>query len=419
MRREKNSMAKDKDSVLDDIFANDPMGLLEVKPQRSKAQSSDERLINSFEEINVFFDSKKRVPEASTADINEYQLYSRLKGINESTDKINLLREYDRHQLLKISVDVIAEDQSNYKASKEIDSIDDLLESDDIGLLSEKDDIFDFNNVPKDYQRASSDFIAKRKPCPNFSEYEPLFKQVHKDLLDGNRKILKFRQGNLKEENFYIHNGVMFLLVKINIEQQEHYKPDGTRVREDGRTLCIFENGTQSNMLKRSVEKILYENGQTISAHKDEGVKKLERELENITEEDSSTGYIYVLKSKSANPEIRNIEDLYKIGFSKNKTQKRIQDAEKQATYLMSDVELVSEWQCFNMNPQKFEKLIHQVFGHTCLDISVKDSRGKEHKPREWFIVPIHVIEDAVDKIISGEIVDYKFNNLTQCIEKI
>ena len=49
--------------------------------------------------------------------------------------------------------------------------------------------------------------------------------------------------------------GYLFLLESITYERDDHYKEDGTRVRKDGRTRCIFENGTESNILKRSVDK--------------------------------------------------------------------------------------------------------------------------------------------------------------------
>ena len=99
--------------------------------------------------------------------------------------------------------------------------------------------------------------------------------------------------GNLREGAYYVHNGVLFLLEEIQITKKEHYREDGTRVREDGRTRCIFENGTVSNMLKRSVEKILYANGQVVSENIEKVNEKFIEKFSNITDEDEEAGFIY------------------------------------------------------------------------------------------------------------------------------
>ena len=67
------------------------------------------------------------------------------------------------------------------------------------------------------------------------------------------------------------------------------------------------------------------------------------------------------------------------------------------------------------MNPQKLEQLLHNFFGNSCLELDIFDEKGKRHTPREWFIVPIEVIEQSIELIISGKIVNYKFDaeNLT------
>ena len=62
------------------------------------------------------------------------------------------------------------------------------------------------------------------------------------------------------------------------------------------------------------------------------------------------------------------------------------------------------------MNAQKFEQLIHQFFGNSCLDVDVFDKNGVRHSPREWFIVPMNVIEEAISLINSGEIINYRFD---------
>ena len=215
--------------------------------------------------------------------------------------------------------------------------------------------------------------------------------------------------GNLREETYYVHNGVLFLLEEINIDRKDHYKKDGTRVREDGRTKCIFENGTQSNMLKRSVEKILYANGKVVSENIEKVNESFIEKFSAITDEDEAAGYIYVLRSKSKDQRIIEIDNLYKIGYSKVEVEERIKNAEKDPTYLMAPVKIITSWKCYNMNPQKLEQLLHNFFGKSCLNVDIFDDKKRRHTPREWFIAPIDVIEQAIELIISGEVIKYKY----------
>ena len=231
-------------------------------------------------------------------------------------------------------------------------------------------------------------------------------------MASGKRKLVDFKQNNLREGVYYVHNGILFLLEKINISQKEHYKPDGKRIREDGRTRCIFENGTESNMLKRSVEKILYANGQVVTENED-GVAAT---FAAIAEEDLQTGFIYVLKSKSTNSAIRQIANLYKIGFSKTEVEERIKNAKEEPTFLMADVQVITYFSCYNLNPQKLEQLLHNFFGKSCLEIDIFDKKGVRHTPREWFIAPLNSIVQAIDLIQSGEIMKYRYDAFNQQI---
>lgn len=410
--------SSEKYSSLDDVFNDDEFHLVEEKKKESSSRTADERLIDSYEEIQQFVRKHGKEPEPNTSNISEYQLYSRLKGIRDDPEKIDQLNEYDSENLLP-SIEVSEPSSPNYKTSSKPESLDDILEDEDLDLISGDDEgLFDFKHVPKEDQRASADFVARRKPCKDFEKFEHLFEMVQKDLAAGKRKLTDFKQGNLREGSYYVHNGILFFLAEINITRKEHYKPDGTRVREDGRTRCIFENGTESNMLKRSVEKILYANGKVVTENVDETNKEFLENFNVITDEDKETGYIYVLKSKSNREEIKSIPNLYKIGYSNIEIPERIKNAEKEATYLYAPVEFIAGWQCYNMNPQKFEQLLHNFFGSACLNIDVFDENGRRYTPREWFIAPLDVIRQAVELVITGNIVQFKYNPATEAIEK-
>ena len=402
----------DKDKVLDNIFNNDPLGLLNFKPKNSNARTAAERLLASFQEINNFVDSNGNEPKANPSNISEFQLYSRLKNLKEDETKIGLLKEHDIHNLLPVlEFNQVNESQAEYSKPKEINSIDDLLSDDSMDILGgDLEGLFDFKHTPKDYERANADFIARRKLCKDFDKYEPTFIEVQKDLANGKRKLIEFKEDNLREGDFYVHNGVLMLLEKVNISQDEQSFTSGKRIRKDGRTKCIFENGTESNMLYRSLAKILYVNGRVVTQNIDKVNEEFVEKFSNITNEDEEVGYIYVLKSKSKDERITSIQNLFKIGYSKTDVEERIKNAEKEPTYLMAPVGVQGAWKCFNMNPQKLEQMLHNFFGSSCLELDVFDEKGKRHTPREWFIAPIEVIEQAIELIINGKIVNYKFD---------
>lgn len=388
----------DKDKKLQELLDNDPLGLLNVKPSNSPARNEDERLVASFEEISAFFEQHKREPKADNG-IQEHQLFARLNSIRESAIKSEMLTDYDIHGLLN-------------NEPKEPISIEDLMDNDPLGLLDDETaGLFELKNIAlTDKSRAETDFVARRKPCKDFSKYEHLFKGVQKDLKEGKRKLVEFKLGNLRQGAYYVHNGVLFFLEKIEIDKKDHYRPDGTRVREDGRTRCIFENGTESKMLKRSVEKILYANGQAVTENADQSNEDFVEKFNNITAEDEEAGFIYILKSKSEKQEIKEIHNLFKIGYSKTTVEDRIKNAAQEPTYLMADVRIVMAYKCYNMNPQKLEQLLHSFFGNSCLEIDVFDKVGNRHTPREWFIAPLSIIEQVIHYIILGDIIHYKYD---------
>jgi hypothetical protein len=390
-------MQMDKFQTLEDIFANDQFDILNVKPKVSSARNADERLLASFGEVNDFFAKYNKEPQPNPGNISEFQLYSRLKSIRADIEKMQSLEEQDIHGLLNFEV-------------KKINSIDDIFNDDAFDLLDDDSDLFDFKHTPKDYERTATDFVARRKPCKDFDKYEILFKDIQKDLSDGKRKLVDFKEDNLREGDFYVHNGVLMLLENINITQEEQTYSSGKRLRKDGRTRCVFENGTESNMLYRSAAKILYANGKVVTQNMDKVNENFIERFSNITDEDAAAGYIYVLRSKSKDERIIAIDNLYKIGYSKVEVEERIKNAKKDPTYLMAPVKIITSWKCYNMNPQKLEQLLHNFFGKSCLNIDVFDEKKRRHTPREWFIAPIDVIEQAIELIISGEVVKYSYD---------
>lgn len=392
----------DKKKILDDIFSNDPFGLLVVK-STSSPKTEDQRLVQSFEDINEFYKINNREPQ-QVNDVNERNLYARLQGIRTNSKKVDSLKKYDVNNLLYIP------------ESQELESIDDIFSSDPFGILGGSDEgLFDFKNVPNKEEmekRMETDFVARRKPCKDFDKYEPLFKQVQSELKTGARQLVKFNELNMQEKTFYVQNGMLVYLEKIfDISKDKNSKLDG-------RIYCVFENGTESNMLYRSLGKALYENGSAVTHSVDTDEIELFKNAQVITDEDNSTGFVYVLSSLSNDPKIKEIQHLYKIGYSTIPVNDRIKNAEKEPTYLMAPVKLEAEYQTYNMNTQKFEQLLHNFFGSACLNVDVYDSKGKRHIPQEWFIAPIHIIDRVVDLILQGEIMNYIYHLQSESIVK-
>lgn len=150
-------------------------------------------------------------------------------------------------------------------------------------------------------------------------------------------------------------------------------------------------------------------NGRVISEPIDKSIQR----LHTITEDDTKTGYIYVLKSLSKDSKIQSIDNLYKIGFSSTPIEERIKNAEQEPTYLMSRVHLCMSVECYNMNPQKFEKIIHTFFGKSCINLDIFDKEGRRHSPREWFSVSLETIEQAIDLIVEGDILNHNYDSHT------
>ncbi|NNK23398.1 MAG: GIY-YIG nuclease family protein, partial [Winogradskyella sp.] len=284
-----------KKKTLEDIFNDDAFGILDSKPKNSNVKSEDERLIESFQEINAFFEKNNREPEAT--NVSEFKLLSRLKALRHDANKVEILKTYDTHNLLN--------------TKEEIKSVAEILNDDDLGILDTDEtlSIFKLQHVKSASERAETDFTARRKAMSNkdFAPYETQFKKVHKELREGKRKLKEFKdvEQNLYKGNYYVVDGILLYLEDDGLQKRKL----GDSERKDGRTTIIFENGTKSNMYYRSLSKSLYNNGSIVSDTDKESEDELFKNAHIVSEEDVQTGWIYVLRSKSTNPEIASIED--------------------------------------------------------------------------------------------------------------
>lgn len=403
-------MNSDKKKIsLDDIFNDDEFGLLETTTKTSNLKTADQRLIDSFEEINVFIDKNNREP--STSSMSEYGLLARLKNIRANEPQKISLKPYDRHNLLG-------------EVEMPKTSIEDILDDDEFGLLDTDSDlsIFKYRHISKEDERERADFIASRKPLKeaDFKPYEAMFQQVHKEIKEGKRQIKPFHniEKNLHIGDFYLIDGVMLYLKEAKLEKTVWEQKSGNRERIEGRTFTIFENGTYSNMLYRSLGKQIQKNGKLITNTEEKMESDLYINAGMVKEEDIQTGWVYILKSKSNHRDISVIKDLYKIGFSSTPIEERIKNAKNEATYLFADVTKVESFALYNRNADKLEQLLHRFFALACLNIDLYNDKGQRATPREWFVVPLDVIRKAIELILNEQIINYKYDVAHKIIVK-
>lgn len=379
---------------LDRILKEDPLGLLKIST--SKPITPDQRLIDSFNEINNFIDLNGREPEEST-DISERKLFSRLSALKKDFDKATILKEFDKHHLLE--------------NVKEIQTVEDILANDILGIINDDpENIFNLKNIP--LKKNQTDFVARRKPCKNFPKYEHNFKKIQNEIKTGKRKLIPFKEAHLQEGRYYILDGILSYLEKIEKEIIKEFndKSQGKRKRRDPRIRCIFENGLESNMYLRSFQKELYNNGRTVIDTNEETLEIFNQNLGQVTGADKITGYVYILSSLSEDPRIKSLKNLYKIGYCTTTVEERIKNAENDPTFLMAPVKIISSYKVFNLSPKKIEDIIHYFFRERCLEIKVTDNSRLNRNPKEWYVAPLGIIEQSIQLIINNEISNYHYD---------
>lgn len=394
---------------LDAIFDDPEFNSIEYQKKSASVKTDEDRLIDSFEEINTFFDKNKREPNQSS--MSEYGLMAKLKNFRENEAQKKVLKPFDRFNLLGF----VEIETQTIESVFDDEAFKDLTSSDSL-------DIFKFKHTPRPEDRAEADFVAQRKAMKEkeFEKYEVLFHKVHKEIKEGKRKILPFTniEKNLHVGDFYLMNGIMLYLENVNLKREQDNLKESTLRRKDGRTRIIFENGTLSNMLYRSLSKSLYSNNGKMITEPDDSVENdLFVNTGLVKEEDIQSGWIYVLKSKSTNSQIANIKDLYKVGFASNSVDERIKNARHEATYLFADVQKVATYKVYNRNADKLEALLHRFFANACLDIDLFNEKGQRLNPREWFVVPFEVIEETIQLILNENIVNYEYDPVAKKIK--
>ena len=369
------------------IFDSDDEGLLDT-PEKPPGLTAVDRLERSFLEIVDFCREHGHAPRSDTREIAERKLGARLDGILANEKKLLVLKHLD-------DVGLLSDPQPPA-------SLVDLLEGDEMDLLRDDTGVLDTSDLPTRVQRNEPDEIAQRVKSLDFDRFEPLFQQKHAELAEGVAKLVKFGGlGQIVEGAFFVLSGVMVFVAEVG-------KPETSASgRTKQRLRCIFENATESSMYRQSLSTRLYE---------EDGYAVVQADVNSVLSEGEATGYIYVLRSLSDDPQIVGIEHLHKIGFSRGPVEKRIANAERQPTYLMAPVELVASYRTYDLKTSALEHLLHRVFSEVRLNVSQAGKDGRVYEVSEWFVVPLSVIDRAIDLISSGDIVDYEYDPIARAL---
>ena len=387
----------DKREELLRLLGDDPLSLLDVPVVDNRQVQENSVLHNNFEEICDFVEEKGYEPSSNLNDVNEFKLYCRLKAIRSNPEMVKILLPSDILGLLR--------------DCKEL-TLDDVLSQDPLGLLDEDYDasILTLRNVSSS-GRINPDYVARRRKCKDFDEYKPLFDTLHEELESGKRKLVVYSPDRLKEGGFYVLNGILLYLKSIDGEVSRHDFSSGTRDRFDGRTVCVFDNGTMSDMLYRSLDKALQKDGYCIS-----DIIDIEHHEASINQEDQSNGYIYVLSS--LHPKFKGMDNIYKIGCTKSSVSERIKNSKNEATYLYADVEVVATYRCYNISVFDVEQAIHSFLDSVRLDIVIPDDEGNLQRPKEWFAVSLDIIEEIVQLLQDNSLSQYVYDKRSNKILK-
>ena len=361
-----------------------------AQPQKKKALSArEERIIAGFEEIQRFAEQHGRTPRhGEDLDIFERLYAVRLDRLREQQDCLELLAEYDHQGLLDGAEDLAS------GAADEMDDDDLLAELKELGGGK---DITELKHVRSSAEIRAAEEIASRDRCEDFEKFQPLFEKVEADLGNGVRKTIRFgRDAGINQGEFFILAGQT---VYVADKEAEFTTPQG---HVDARLRVIYSNGTESNLLLRSLQRALYKD--------DAGRRITDPDAgplfgDTWEDDDIESGTIYVLRSLSENPYIADHRELiHKIGVTGGKVEARIANAENDATYLLAAVDVVATYKLSGINRTKLEALFHRIFAPAQLDLTIQDRFGKPVKPREWFLVPLQVIDEAVQRVADGSI---------------
>ncbi len=356
----------------------------------------EERVIAGFEDIQRFYEQHGRAPQhGEDRDIFERLYAVRLDRLRALPECRALLAPFD-HQGLLGGAAVVAEPSPTY-------NVDELAA--ELAGVAGAGDITVLRHVRTSAEKRAAEEIADRIPCTDFETFRPLFERVQTEVKTGLRQSQPIGAGNraIEAGDFFVLDGITLYVAEVG----EPLKTTAGEV--DRRLRLIFANGTESNLLLRSLQRAFYNDPAARRLLSPEGGQlSFGGELEP---DDVESGTIYVLRSLSEHPYVAQHRDLiHKIGVTGGKVETRIADAERDATYLLAKVEVVATYKLAGINRTKMETVFHKLFASARLNITINDRFGNPVQPQEWFLVPVFVIDEVVERIKDGTITQYTYD---------
>lgn len=373
-----------------------------AEPEKKGGRSPrEERIIAGFEEIQRFVEKHGRAPQHG----EERDIFERLYAV-----RLDRLRALDECRTLLAPLDSqgLLSGAKTAAAPRETIDEDELMA--ELAGVAGDTAITELRHVRASSERRAAEEVANRTVCEDFDSFKPLFERVQRELKSGIRQSLpvdkmdEIKLAKIQQGQFFIVGGQMAYVAEVG----ETFKTGDKRW--DSRLRVIYDNGTESNLLARSFQRSLYpdkENAGRIITNPDAGPLFAEEH----DADDLTSGTIYVLRSKSDNPIVAaNREVVHKIGVTGGQVEKRIVNANLDPTFLLADVEIIATYVLYNVNRVKLENLIHRVFEPAQLNIEIKDRFGNLVRPREWFLVPLFVVDEAVKRIKDGTITQFVYD---------
>lgn len=381
------------------------LGIEAEQKQTATYTPKQERIIAGFEDIQRFVEEHGRPPQhGEDRDIFERLYAVRLDRIRSLAECVELLRPMDAGGLLS------AEASGGVDAAEATD--DELLEA--LGVdATLADDVTQLKHVRSQPDRKAPVEVAQRKPCADFEVFRPTFDKAQGDLSAGIRRTKKFEsEGPIGIGEMFILDGQKVLVADTGEAAMKEFG------RVDRRLRVIYDNGTESNLLLRSLQRALYkdEHGRRILPPDAESAPLFSDQAD---EDDAQSGTIYIAQSLSDHPfVVEHRKHIHKIGVTGGEAKRRVANAKKDPTYLLADVEVVATYKLANVNRKKVEAILHQVFEPARLDLGLKDRFGSQVEPKEWFFVPLPIIDEAIRRLMDGTLegcrYDPESNSLTR-----
>ncbi|NLS91501.1 MAG: GIY-YIG nuclease family protein [Planctomycetaceae bacterium] len=256
--------------------------------------------------------------------------------------------------------------------------------------------------------------VAQRKPCEDFDDFRLEFEAVQADIESGRQttELFKFSsRSQIVKGDWFIVDGHKAMVAEVG----KWFTPEhGER---DRRLRVIFDNGTEADLLLRSLRRALNkdENSRRIippQPASDDDDSDFGPLFSGVAgNDDTASGTIYVARSLSDDSFIQeHREVLHKIGVTGGDPYSRIAGAKKDPTFLLAEAKLVASYKLANINRKALEATLHKFFAKARLDVALADRFGGQVRPREWFLVPLPVIAEVVDRIKDGTIGKYRYD---------